>query len=455
MKHNWFKVKAELAANGINISKPLFHASKIQHFNSIITEGLKSKNQTLCFSRSLDLYTPGNASLNLSWADPDFILIFNEQDIRYRLKLDPYNYFFSICVNKGDFEFGLNKGSHEFEERISGNISIPAKYIKAIISNDFLDTDIPVIRFNKNKYYMLNNGTDLSKYQKIDPTKPNEYLRVKKLIEKGLNVKDKYLAEVTSAVKNKQISLAYLLLKHGAAYDEKTLYAALDTDTSLILNFCLENGGFKNLEYALYHTVNTKHIENILSYMKSISDLGMRKVFEHKDFDLSLHMINKFNIKNIPMSLLIRCGDTKLIKYCIDNKIAKGVIKDSSLEYAILKNPDMLEYLLTNFDITLDINSIYLALAENKYEAAKLLLNHNIDLDQNIFEIVLAKGDNWVQLFVPYLQPKYVPEYLTLDKVKTLLKYNQRPDILKKIKEYSDKEILLYLEHMRKSGLYV
>lgn len=158
---HYSKLKSLLKEKGVVIHQPLFHGTN--RIQPILNSGLRScvnesfsdsalRNE-VCVSRSLELYT--NTELDLVWNHVSFILIFEERDIRSRLKMYPVNFGVD---NPKNFEHGGNKTLFEYESRLKskkGETFIPAKYIKAILVNFYkyphkLDTDIPTLYFRSN-----------------------------------------------------------------------------------------------------------------------------------------------------------------------------------------------------------------------------------------------------------------------------------------------------------------
>lgn len=145
---NWFVLKKELAKNNIFIQKPLFHATRYAQAKLILEQGLRAKatsaseaseSNAVCFSRSLDYYYD-HVGIEFGWEFTDVIFIFDEKEIKHRLKLKPYNFYYEELSEENIFEKG--KTLFEYEERAfctTGETVVPAKYIKAAITKYPLD----------------------------------------------------------------------------------------------------------------------------------------------------------------------------------------------------------------------------------------------------------------------------------------------------------------------------
>lgn len=162
----WFTLKKRLSEIGVHIDKPLFHSTDSLQ---ILEQGLTSPVNS--FSRSLDFYNEKNNGSRI-WRKNDILLVFDYNELKMRFKLAPYNFF---SINP---EFGSRspfKLDHEFEER--SQVRIPAKYIKAVVFNNFVpknfNSEIPFIIKKGDNFYVsslepyasnINKGSDFSIY---------------------------------------------------------------------------------------------------------------------------------------------------------------------------------------------------------------------------------------------------------------------------------------------------
>lgn len=166
--HSWFKLRKVLEDCGISISKPLFHGTTLSKLTHIYTEGLKSnslENNAICFSRSLDYYANNNLSLGWTWNKKSAILIFEERDLMSRFKSRPFNWYYLAQPDtvKEEYSFGINKSLFEFEERVyPRELTIPPKYIKAIIFGEYQQGYENAILYLNTDYFPMDKIKDTS-----------------------------------------------------------------------------------------------------------------------------------------------------------------------------------------------------------------------------------------------------------------------------------------------------
>lgn len=210
ISHSWFRLKKELHKLGIEISKPLFHGCDRRIGFKIIQTGLQSgkdlgdatETKSICFSRSLDFYTTSNKALSWVWDKRGMILVYDEREIGSRLRSRPYNFHYESATDFGKKMYQHTKKEHEFEERYSSSfcnteITIPTKYIKAIIVETPLPYEIPniPIYLKQGSNYVLQK-TDLSKALGIS-LEVDDLNTFKKYFE-GKDVLDTFYTAVTN-----------------------------------------------------------------------------------------------------------------------------------------------------------------------------------------------------------------------------------------------------------------
>lgn len=150
---HWSRLKHILAAEGVRIQSPLFHATKLEKAQQIATTGFMSgyssgtkgsgpKDNAICFSRNLTHIKRGLYQSN------EAVLILDERDLT-KYHIYPYNWF----STPGRPE-KRDSGDSEYETRVSLTPSdkdkpstpydywcpmpetkIPAKHIKAVLLN--------------------------------------------------------------------------------------------------------------------------------------------------------------------------------------------------------------------------------------------------------------------------------------------------------------------------------
>lgn len=282
--HNWFKLKKLLSEQGVDTQKPLFHACESNLVRNILSTGLRSKaghgdaneQNAICFSRSLDFYNKENPALRWVWDKTGAIFIFDEREISARLKKAPYNFHFNVRKNKETYSFGDSKNMHEFEERVSvgdfctrGETSIPAKYIKAVISTKPIkNIDIPAFLY-------LNN-----EYEVYVPEKTEDYY-----VGKGQDSTKKSVEDFLIAIENEDNNIVKKMLPSMSDTDlQLGLLASVETNNLFTLELLLSKGVVyrealaKSLKTSTYFS--SKLLPTHMEFAEDVLDEYLSRVFD-------------------------------------------------------------------------------------------------------------------------------------------------------------------------------
>lgn len=375
VSHSWFRLKKVLLANDIDIQKPLFHACEANLVQSILDQGLRSRaghgdaydKNAICFSRSLDFYTSENKALSWTWDKDGAILIFDERDLKTRLRSQPYNFHYESLEEHSKYKYKFRKKEdHEFEERYSvgdfctsGETSIPAKYIKAIVLKKDLKLKTNTLLLDKTynllnslDYDLAHNKFDISKkYIFKLPQHRNILLEnIDHIPKKG----SEYL--YTQAVKEYDRELVQTLFDHNIEYDYNSFVEACGTSISITKMF-IDHGVDPNIDYnsGLLRAVQKSELEIVKLLLAHGANPGNK----------SLYTSTAINENNLPiLKELVKKGFP----------ISESVISDAVFH----NNLDMLKYIIS-FGILPTQEDIILPVIREKIEIGRLLSKY-IDL---------------------------------------------------------------------------
>lgn len=432
-KSHYRNLKPVLKSLGIDIHKPLYHATYITKLKNILTQGLNSKagygsaNETneICFSRSLDFYNVNNKSINWHWDKQDVIIILDERELSQRFKTRPFNYYY----NKGEETYS-NEGKRDFEYETRAwcardITTIPAKYIKAILSQVPVkfETDIPII-YKKGDNYTLENIVEepsISFYvERLRDLYRSKDIKAFKSFVQDYHVKE--IPDLYNVLKNRLLiswlqntkeyapyieilfgtlpeealdyvfypqDLEYVLAKSGASY-EKAFARFYNTSSFEIIKYLIRR--VKHISSEMANTIfkNTKD-PYIMEMLKDyITPDVLKNVLEKNNVEGILFVAETFNLNKSKLQDLFKgviVKNVQLIKYLelkgvTSFKIDPEYITDDYLLQLLRKN--ILPTNLTHcFNTKFYDRGIVLELVKHMRVTPKLFSNYNIPYGTN------------------------------------------------------------------------